>query len=88
MENKWTIEGLQETVAEILEGIKSGVMDLENANAVINNAELIAGTFVLQMEYHKLREEQPDDDLPSQEEIGALKDLVAAARKEIERRTE
>ena len=48
MEDKATIENLKKEVAKATEAIQSGTADLEKVVLTIDNAELIAETFVLQ----------------------------------------
>jgi hypothetical protein len=89
MEDKPTIEILREQVTEILETYKKEMKlpaeGLVEIKLLLDNAELVAETFTLQIGFPKVRQEQPGDDLPSEEELQELSDLIDAARTEIER---
>jgi hypothetical protein len=92
-----TIEQLKKSVQEILEGVKSGTIDYTEVEAVIDYAQTLAETWVLHHEYLERKKRNPDlcidfmestelDNLPSKQELGELKALIALTRKNFKKR--
>ena len=79
-----TIEEMENNVDEILKEVKSGMIDLEKAEVLIDGAQLIIDTYKVQLEHHEFREEKPPDDLPSKKQIEEAESKIVLAKKEIE----
>ncbi|MFC1762978.1 hypothetical protein ACFL6U_12975 [Planctomycetota bacterium] len=72
---------------QLLNDIRSSNIELDKADAMLDCMEQIAESYSLQNDYHEFKEEQPNEDLPSDEDVQSLKQLVSDARKEIEKQT-
>jgi hypothetical protein len=87
VEDKALVENLKKKIADLIEAMKSGRADPEKANEMIKCVELIVKTIVIQLEYQNLGGELTGD-LPSEEELHALNDLIGISREEIKTRNE
>ena len=73
-------------IGKIIKGLKSGSIDLDHANTIIDCADKIIELDKVALEYHKLRGEEPPDYLFSEKQIEDVELLIGNAKKEIQKR--
>jgi hypothetical protein len=75
---------LKNNIDKIIEGLKSGTIDLGKAGRIINYADRLIQLDKLTVEEHKIREEDPPDYLLTEQQIEDIESMINLAKKEIE----
>ena len=81
-----TIDEITNDLGKILKEIKSGTLDIEEAEMLINMISTNVESYALESEYHESKGEKPQKNLPGGKKIKKAESMLDRIKREVEKK--